>query len=55
MATHTQTVLIDEEKRNLSTTSFDKDHGTGTALEIIDKSAERAYGIVSHHPYCHKI
>ena len=49
MAANTQTVFIDEEKRNLSTTSFEKDHGTGTALETIDKSAERAYGTVPHH------
>ncbi|KAF3046347.1 hypothetical protein E8E12_003445 [Didymella heteroderae] len=43
MATHTQLGFIDEEKRNLSTTSFEKDQGTGTALENIEKSAERAY------------
>jgi hypothetical protein len=55
MAANTQTVFIDEEKRNVSTTSFEKDHGTGTALETIDKAAERAYGIVPHHFHCHKI
>lgn len=55
MAANTQTVFIDEEKRNVSTTSFEKDHGTGTALETIDKAAERAYGIVPHHSHCHKI
>ncbi|KAL1594694.1 hypothetical protein SLS59_008744 [Nothophoma quercina] len=34
---------MDEEKRNMSTTSFDKDNATGTATSIADRSAERAY------------
>jgi hypothetical protein len=50
MATPTQPIFIDEEKRNLSTSSFEKDHGTGTALENIDKFAERAYGMTFRTP-----
>lgn len=50
MAHQTQTVLVDEEKRNMSTTSFEKDHDTGTAFETIDKSAERAYGTLDLSP-----
>lgn len=40
----TSNVVIDEEKRNVSVTSLEKDHGIGTALDTIDKVAERAYG-----------
>lgn len=55
MANHSQPVLIDEEKRNFSTTSIEKDHGLDTALDAIDRSAERAYGIVFQQPSCRKI
>ena len=44
MADQTQPVFIDEEKRNISITSLDKDNAAGTANSILDKSAERAYG-----------
>jgi hypothetical protein len=44
MAHNTEAVAIDEEKRNMSTTSLEKDYGAGTAIDSIDKSAERAYG-----------
>lgn len=40
----TQTTFIDEEKRNMSSSSLDKDQNVGTTISVVDKSAERAYG-----------
>lgn len=44
MAQQDQTVIIDEEKRNMSNFSFEKDHSAGITISIVDKAAERAYG-----------